>query len=327
MFQLSLTLGVLTATFGFSSINKLRTIKLEIVDRASMPNGDASSIPFDTIECGSIDYSNDFVSQSMPRDAYVKCATWRHEECISLFDRYTTSLIRCEVVDETSLNMRWNATWIPVGSNWLYDFANVMNWEVTSKSPDPSMRVVFSWKNVFDLFGRAFATGKIALPISLIEGSTIVRVIGKSGCADLSLSVKESIDLVAEADKGRLQNRRVAQELASWLDIRRPPDYKESKDVETWASIVRQRILSGVAGAGALDVDPMEEGEAGIALVLSGAVSLAALILSFQYFLVPEIVGGTGSVPAKCDDAEVLEFGYGYLSECFGPFGDPIYEK
>jgi len=37
-------------------------------------------------------------------------------------------------------------------------------------------------------------------------------------------SVTESLDLVWEADKNRLQNRRVAQELASWIDVsRRPP--------------------------------------------------------------------------------------------------------
>ncbi|KAL3776852.1 hypothetical protein ACHAWO_004257 [Cyclotella atomus] len=54
---------------------------------------------------------------------------------------------------------------------------------------------------------------------------------------------------------------------------------------------------------------------------------MAVLALSFQFFVLPEIVGGAGSVPLKCDDAEILEFGSGYLSECFGPFGDPIYNK
>lgn len=248
--MLILSLSLLARTLGFSAKNQLHDIKSAIVNQAAFPNADATTIPFDTIDCDSVNYSNNFVSQIISRDVYTKCANSRHEECLNLFDRYKTSLIRCEVLDETSLNVRWNATWIPVGSSWLYDFATIMNWKVTSKSPDAAKRVVFSWKNVFGLFSEAFATGNIVLPISLVEGSTIVRV------TDKLISVKESIELVAEADKNRLQNRRVAQELASWLDVKRPPGEESSAD--EWASAFRQRILSGVAGAGALDVDPNE---------------------------------------------------------------------
>jgi hypothetical protein len=222
------------------------------------------------------------------------------------------------------MNIRWNATWIPVGSNWLYELANFMSWEVTTKSPDPSRRVVFSWKIVFDMFVKAFSTGEIVLPVMLVEGNTLIRVTGNEKTA---IATKESIDLVADSDKNRLQNRRVAQELASWLDVRRPPGADHAIDADEWASTVRQRILSGVEGAGLLDIDPNEEGEAGIAIAIFGVVSLAVLALSFQFFAVPEIVGGVGSVPAKCDDAEILEMGSGYLSECFGPFGDPAYTK
>eukprot|EP00984_Skeletonema_dohrnii_P015918 scaffold6989_cov72-Skeletonema_dohrnii-CCMP3373.AAC.1 len=88
--------------------------------------------------------------------------------------------------------------------------------------------------------------------------------------------------------------------------------------------MVRQRILSSVPGAGALDVDPNEsEADGVVALVLFGFISVVVLGISFQFFTMPELVGGTGSIPSRCDDAEILEFGSGYLSECFGLFGDP----
>ena len=57
-------------------------------------------------------------------------------------------------------------------------------------------------------------------------------------------------------------------------------------------------------------------------LIIFGIVTLSALAISLQ-LIVPELVGGTGSIPEKCDDAEMLEFGSGYLSECFGLSGDP----
>jgi hypothetical protein len=121
------------------------------------------------------------------------------------------------VLDEMSLNIRWNATWIPLGSSWLYNLADFMRWDVIKKSPNSALRVVFSWKSVLDLFSRAFATGCITLPISLVEGNTIVTI-HENPEYETIIVVKESIDLVSEADSCRLENRRVAQELASWLD-------------------------------------------------------------------------------------------------------------
>ena len=309
---------------SFSINQKNDLIKASIIDNASI-NGDVTAMPVKSTEllnCKTVSYSSDFVSQEVSFETYITYAKAIHDDCISLFDSYETALVRCEALDETSINVRWNATWIPVGSSWLYNFASLMKWDIIKKNPDPYVYVVFSWSSVFNLFQSAFATNQIALPISLVEGNTIIGVSNESG----TMTIKETVDLVSEADKNRLQNRRVAQELASWLDVRRPPDVEQSIDADEWAGMVRQRILSGVAGAGALDIDPNKDGEADIALVIFGLVSLAALTLSFQYFLVPEIVGGVGRIPSKCDDAAILEFGSGYSSECFGPFGDPAYK-
>jgi hypothetical protein len=274
-------------------------------------------------------YASDFSpTTKLSASEYEEFTTSRHTDCINLFDNYETNLIRCEKLNEQSINIRWKATWIPSGSTWLYNFAtDFARWRVDCKSPDPAIVSTFSWKAVFDTFSTAFVTGNITLPISCVEGNTVLTIkhvedeadSGRGG--ELVVTIKESIDLVSEADKNRIQNRRVAQELASWLDVsRRPPKF----NVDDWAGMVRQRILTSVPGAGALDVDPNEsDAEGAVALLLFGIISIVVFGISFQFFTMPELVGGTGSIPSRCDDAEILEFGSGYLSECFGPFGDP----
>ena len=123
----------------------------------------------------------------------------------------TPRLVRCEVLDDSSCNIRWNVTFIPSGSTWIYSLAKSAGWEIRTKSPDPSSVAVFSWRSVFGLFQRAFETGSVTLPIVLIEGSTRL-FLSRTG-----LVISETVDLIEEADKKRLQNRRVAQELASCL--------------------------------------------------------------------------------------------------------------
>ena len=177
---------------------------------------------------------------------------------------------------------------------------------------------------MFRMFGSAFQTGVITLPISRVEGSTRLKIstrertitLGGNNCT--RLSIKESIDLVREGDLGRLQNRKVAQELAAWLDVSRRPS---GTSEESWAGIVRSRILSAVPGAGVLDIDPNDEEESASALLVFGVTCLMALTLSYNFFL-GEV--GTGQVSEFCDDARRIEPGSGYFSECFGLYGDGI---
>ncbi len=302
----------------------------QISDASTIPITQIQNEPGSNIVIECVSYASDFLSTTkLSASEYDKFTTSRNTDCINLFDNYNTNLIRCEKISDQSINIRWNATWIPSGSTWLYNLGEFAGWEINVKSPDPTVISTFSWKAVFATFSNAFATGTITLPISCVEGNTILTIkqvqdeIDSVAGNSFAVTIKESIDLVSEADKNRLQNRRVAQELASWLDVsRRPPKY----NVDDWAGMVRQRILTSVPGAGALDVDPNEsDAEGVVALVLFGFISVVVLGLSFQFFL-PELVGGTASIPARCDDAEILEFGSGYLSECFGPFGDPTLE-
>ena len=319
-------------------INDIRSIIIDTNTKQSQEerSRDASTIPIQQIRNelddsnivnSCVSYASDFASTTkLSASQYEEFTTSRHADCINLFDNYKTHLIRCEKLNEQYINIRWNATWIPSGSTWLYNLGDIAGWQINVKRPDPAVISTFSWKAVFDTFSNAFATGNITLPISCVEGNTILTIKQvqdevDSGSGDFAVTIKESIDLVSEADKNRIQNRRVAQELASWIDVsRRPPKF----NVDDWAGMVRQRILTSVPGAGALDVDPNESDTDGVvALVLFGFISVVVLGISFQFFTMPELVGGTGSIPSRCDDAEILEFGSGYLSECFGLFGDP----
>eukprot|EP00979_Chaetoceros_neogracilis_P014665 scaffold4807_cov222-Chaetoceros_neogracile.AAC.3 len=258
---------------------------------------------------------------------YEDCAVSRHKDCRDLFDSYNTKVIRCEQLssgDAVSKSkelvtrdfmIRWEASWIMMGSVWIYKLADIVGWQISKKAPDPSRISTFSWRNVFRLFGSAFQTGVITLPVSRVEGSTRLRISTldtNNSSSIIRVSISESIDLIREGDLGRLQNRKVAQELAAWLDVsRRPEEISE----ETWAGIIRSRVLSGVPGAGVLDVDPNEDDESVFAVFTFGVAYLIALSISYNLLLGE---AGSGQVSKLCDDAPIIEVGAGYLSECFG---------
>ena len=253
---------------------------------------DGTTIPIETIASSlgitpdAITYTTDFDQNvKMSTEAYTKYTAARHLDCINLFDGYNTTVTRCETLDRNTLNVRWKASFIPAGSTWLYNLADLAGWTVTTKSPDPVRISTFSWKSVLRLFQHAFKTGNITLPISLVEGNTVVSIKDESSAdkksnTTISISLKENIDLVSEADKSRLQNRRVAQECAAWIDVsRRPPN----ADPDEFARIVRERILLGVPGAGVLDVDPNEDDAEGVIVLIFSTFCVAVLGISFEY--------------------------------------------
>jgi len=272
-----------------SSINKhidINRIKSIITN---YDNVDATVIPLEKIleingsnedDKINITYTTDFGSEEISTFTYTQFTKERHLDCINLFVGYDTNIIRCSAIDTSSINVRWNASWIPAGSTWLYTLADMANWDITRRVPDYTKISKFSgYKAVFVLFSQAVKTGCITLPISLVEGNTILSIKDDD---TVSISIKESIDLVSEADKCRIQNRRVAQELAEWLDVSRRPS---SKDYDEWASIVRQRVLANVPGAGPLDVDPNEDDTEGVIVLAFSAFCVAMLGITFQYVL------------------------------------------
>ena len=267
-----------------------------------------------------VSYTSDLISKrDLNVEDYISFTSKRHRDCSDLLDRYQTETVRCGNISQDTFNIRWKASWVSSGSLWLYDLAGLFGWDVETKVPDSSRRSTFSWISVVNLFSNAFSSGTITLPVNEIKGNTRISLDSRGSC----FSIGDSIDLILEADKGRLENRLVAQELASWLDIsRRPPGF----DKDDWAASIRQRILANTPGAGVLDIDPNEENEAVPAFVVFGMLSL--LCFSFiNQVLLNEVVGGNGSVSQMCEDSAKLEIGSGYLSECFGPYGDGPFLK
>ena len=275
-----------------------------------------------------ISLSSQFHQMSKPIsvEEYNKYVSCRHEDCIQLFDRYNSKTLRCELLSSTQTaqkqvdeyNIRWQASWISASSVWLFNLADAVGWKVEEKIPDSSKVTSFSWKSVGTVFQQAFQTGTIKLPVILVEGNTRLKILQEEQYSKVRISLSESIDLVREADLGRLQNRIMAQELASWLDVSRRPFDMDGKETE-WAETVRERILTNVPGAGPLDVDPNEDGPG---VLLSFALLLIITFGLFSNAIIEEVVGGTGQVSELCEDAVKLEVGTGYFSECFGPYGD-----
>ena len=104
-----------------------------------------------------------------------------------------------------------------------------MGWIIDTKIPDPLLISTFSWTRVGKLFSKVFQTGHISLPMMEVCRNIFLKVMTTTTTQNddyqlntiQSIRMKETIDLVKEADLRRIQNRMVAQELASWLDVAR----------------------------------------------------------------------------------------------------------
>lgn len=217
---------------------------------------------------------------------YCKVATRWHAESASTLSQYETSVLRIAAVGDDEVSVRWRTTWASDSSLWLCRLSQLLRWRVVRVAVDPKVVSTFSWAAVGKLLVSAVSTGKLHLPASAIEGTTRLTIEpqpdGSRESNDaahhealMRVTVqRESVDLVALADANGLQNRRAAQDVATWLDFRRP----STVEPEEWAAIVRARVLSRVPGAGTLDIEPMSnETEGPLALSLFALVMAAAL--------------------------------------------------
>lgn len=213
---------------------------------------------------------------SVGAEAYAAAQQRWNADGRELFHGYRTEVLRCAELasDVNIVAVRWRASWSPEGVVWLENVANVCGWEL-ERFDIGDLRgelSTFSWRAVGSLLSTAVTTGQLRLPLANVEGRTELRI---DPATQKVVSLTERVDLVADADGGRLLNRKVAQELAAWLDVCRRPC---AVDPDEWAATVRSRCLSGVPGAGVLDVDPSEDGPAAAAVfALVAALLLGAL--------------------------------------------------
>lgn len=181
-------------------------------------------------------------------------------------------------------------------------------WQVERFDLDATAESSFSWRAVADLFSKAASTRRLALPCACVEGRAVLRFSDDGLC----VAHRESVDMVALAAASRLRNRKVAADTAAFLDVRRPPQVC----ADAWAAEVALSVLSGVPGAGALDIEPLtDESEGRIAFVLFALV--AAAVLGASVSLLGDATGVWGV--SVCD--EVGESGWAYsqcVSDLFG---------
>lgn len=124
------------------------------------------------------------------------------------------------------------------------------------------------------VLAKGFTSGTLRLPAASVEGRGVVQLDDNGNC----ILHREEIDLVDAAARGTLRNRKSAQNLAEFLDVARRPD---NIDPDEWAGTVAS-LLVGVPGAGAFDIEPLEdERESSVALAIFALVSAAGLCASY----------------------------------------------
>ena len=208
-------------------------------------------------------------------DEYSKSATrWHSESRDSLLD-YQTTVLRVASIGDNEVSVRWRAQWSADRSKWLVALAQALRWEIVLIDVNPREVSQFSWAKVGQLFATALSTGKLRLAASAVEGTARLTL---TPCQEESTYVvtshRETIDLVELADAGALYNRRSAEDVATFLDFRRPC----RAEPDAWADQVRARVLSGVPGAGPLDIEPMADEREGLVALVAFAILMSAAL-------------------------------------------------
>ena len=171
--------------------------------------------------------------------------------------------------------VKYNASWTPPSAAWLLSVASA--WPGVEAAPTPyadryGQVSTFSWKGVVKLFQDAAATGRLRVPLALIEGRAILKFDDDGALT----AVSDEIYFADLCRRGQLRNRRCAQDLRLFLEVcRRPP----GRDAIDWADAVDDALpWRGVPGSAALDVDDNED-DIGpvVAFVIFAGVATIAL--------------------------------------------------
>ena len=111
----------------------------------------------------------------------------------------------------------------------------------------------FSWRAAAALLAKAIRTGVLPLPHACIRGTAALTFTRPApGAPPLLVRHAERIALVPFFASGRARNRRVARDLISFLDGRRPP----ALGLSDWDDLRAERLnLRSVPGLGQWDID------------------------------------------------------------------------
>jgi len=291
------------------SVSSARTTAVSRVE-AWLRRDDATMLPTEAL-APSVTFMGDLPGASLVgADAYSTAASSWHADCQQLLGPcYETRAIRVALVAPDEVAVRWRAEWSPASTRWLEALADTLSWRVERFDLDPRAESAFSWRAVGNLFATAASTKCLRLPCACVEGRAVLRFDGESG---LCVSHRERVDAVDLAATSRLRNRRVAADVAEYLDVRRPAQVAE----DVWAVEVASAVLVGVPGAGPLDIEPLADTTEGVA-ALGAFAFVAACALAVSVRTLGDETGVFGAT--LCD--EVGESAWAYTQCVADVFG------
>ena len=278
--------------------------------QAWLAAADATMLPAAACAPG-ITFRGDLTGSSLKgASAYgAAAAEWRATCEELLGPGYETSVTRVARLSDNEVSVRWRAAWPPDKTRWLENLARLLRWRVERFDLEPTRESAFSFAAVARVFATAASTGVLRLPTACLEAQAVLTLDETTG---LCVSHRERLDALGLARASRLRNRRVAADLAEFLDLRRPP----AVDSDDWAAEVAASALAGVPGAGVLDIEPLaDERESTIALA-----AFALVVVGAVSFTVASVGGGSeGFGETLCDELGATSAGYSQcVSDLFG---------
>ena len=254
----------------------LRASPREVVDAFTPPKGAAATAVF----CPRDTWAEDVTLRSAcgvcvnGADALTRVAeNWSRAAADELPDFQAAASAAASVAAREVI-VKYNASWTPPSAAWLLSVASA--WPGVEAAPTPyadryGQVSTFSWKGVVKLFQDAAATGRLRVPLALIEGRAILKFDDDGALT----AVSDEIYFADLCRRGQLRNRRCAQDLRLFLEVcRRPP----SRDAIDWADAVDDALpWRIIPGSAALDLDDNEDdiGPVVAFVIFAGVATLA----------------------------------------------------
>jgi len=233
----------------------------------------------------------------------------------------------------TTLLLRWSLTYVDPSVRWLEDLAGAIpGWtaDFSTYTDRVSEERRFSYTAVGKLFARAFATGKLRVPLACIEGVTTCEFDSRDGnerepgkktdagssCAATRKirSIVEDLAYAQDLNRGAMANRVCARDLQFFLETaRKPPEFYRdgismvdttttnnnnininiNQDDLYWEDRVAS-VLPWRSVPGMMDplyIEAQAEEDLAANLpVIFGAVAFGALVV-FANWIAPELIG------------------------------------
>jgi hypothetical protein len=224
-----------------------------------------------------------------------------------------SNIVQISSLSPTIVQINWNVTWIPPTAVVWHRFGTMipglLQVQYVTYNHRSGFISTFSWKTVATTLLDTIQNGQWKVPLACIQGMSRLEFkheqeVPTSESSPASsvrklCSITEDLVYAIDLQQGRLLNRKCAEDLRLFLEIgRRVPAttnnqggfLREDKESDVWQKVVATCLpWSSVPGSGALDIEPMEEGERLTSAILFGASSVM-ILLGFATWLAPQVL-------------------------------------